>query len=37
VAGAVVDAFYVTDSDGKPIAPEARPALESELRSAFPR
>jgi [protein-PII] uridylyltransferase len=37
VAGAVVDAFYVTDRDGKPIAPEHRPAIEKELRAAWPR
>lgn len=37
VAGAVVDAFYVTDRDGKPIPPEKRPILEAELRSAWPR
>jgi [protein-PII] uridylyltransferase len=37
VAGAVVDAFYVTDRDGKPVPAEARPALEKELRSAWPR
>jgi [protein-PII] uridylyltransferase len=37
VAGVVVDAFYVTDRDGKPIPDEARPALETELRSAWPR
>ncbi len=37
VAGVVVDAFYVTDRDGKPIPEEARPALETELRSAWPR
>jgi hypothetical protein len=37
VAGAVVDAFYVTDAQGKPIAPEDRPALEAELRGAWPR
>jgi [protein-PII] uridylyltransferase len=36
VAGAVVDAFYVTDADGKPIAVEDRPALESQLRTAWP-
>ena len=36
VAGAVVDAFYVTDRDGKAIPPEARPALEAELRAAWP-
>ncbi|MBN9619459.1 MAG: [protein-PII] uridylyltransferase, partial [Actinobacteria bacterium] len=37
VAGAVVDAFYVTDRDGKAIPPEHRPQLELELRSAWPR
>ncbi|MDT4925843.1 MAG: [protein-PII] uridylyltransferase [Pseudonocardiales bacterium] len=37
LAGVVVDAFYVTDGQGKPIPPEARPALEAELRSAWPR
>jgi [protein-PII] uridylyltransferase len=37
VAGVVVDAFYVTDRDGKQIAPEHRPELEAELRSAWPR
>ena len=36
VAGAVVDAFYVTDRDGKAISPEARPAMEAELRAAWP-
>jgi [protein-PII] uridylyltransferase len=36
VAGAVVDAFYVTDRDGKPIDPAHRPALEQELRRAWP-
>jgi [protein-PII] uridylyltransferase len=36
VAGAVVDAFYVTDRDGKPIPPEARPILEAELSAAWP-
>jgi [protein-PII] uridylyltransferase len=35
VAGAVVDAFYVTDADGKQIAPESRPALEAKLRTAL--
>ena len=35
VAGAVVDAFYVTDRDGKPIPPADRPALERELYSAW--
>jgi [protein-PII] uridylyltransferase len=37
VAGAVVDAFYVTDRDGKQIPAEDRPAVEAELRSAWPR
>jgi [protein-PII] uridylyltransferase len=37
VAGAVVDAFYVTDRDGKPIAPEQRPVVERELGAAWPR
>jgi [protein-PII] uridylyltransferase len=37
VAGAVVDAFYVTDGDGKPIPAEARPAIEAQLRTAWPR
>jgi [protein-PII] uridylyltransferase len=37
VAGAVVDAFYVTDRDGKPIPPEARAELEAHLRTAWPR
>jgi [protein-PII] uridylyltransferase len=36
VAGAVVDAFYVTDGEGKPILPERRPALEQQLRAAWP-
>jgi [protein-PII] uridylyltransferase len=36
VAGVVVDAFYVTDRDGKAISPEARPVLEAELRAAWP-
>jgi [protein-PII] uridylyltransferase len=36
VAGAVVDAFYVTDRDGKPIPVEARPELETQLRAAWP-
>jgi len=36
IAGAVVDAFYVTDRDGKAIPVQARPALESELRAAWP-
>jgi [protein-PII] uridylyltransferase len=37
VAGAVVDAFYVTDRDGRPIPAEARPKLEEQLRAAWPR
>jgi [protein-PII] uridylyltransferase len=37
VAGAVVDAFYVTDQDGRPIAAAQRPRVESELRAAWPR
>ena len=37
VAGAVVDAFYVTDRDGKAIAAQDRAALETELRTAWPR
>lgn len=37
VAGAVVDAFYVTDRTGKPIPAAARPAVEAELRAAWPR
>ena len=36
VAGVVVDAFYVTDRDGKPIEPARRPAVEDELRAAWP-
>jgi [protein-PII] uridylyltransferase len=36
VAGAVVDAFYVTDRDGKPIPPAARAAIEADLRAAWP-
>jgi [protein-PII] uridylyltransferase len=31
VAGTVVDAFYVTDRAGKPIAPADRPAIEAAL------
>ncbi|MCW2595073.1 MAG: [protein-PII] uridylyltransferase [Jatrophihabitans sp.] len=37
VAGAVVDAFYVTGPDGKQVSVEDRPGLEKELRSAWPR
>ena len=36
LAGAVVDAFYVTDKDGKPIEAAARPALEEQLRTVWP-
>jgi [protein-PII] uridylyltransferase len=36
VAGVVVDAFYVTNPDGKPIEVEDRPAIEKELRAAWP-
>jgi [protein-PII] uridylyltransferase len=36
LAGAVVDAFYVTDADGKPIGADSRPALEAKLLSAWP-
>jgi [protein-PII] uridylyltransferase len=36
IAGAVVDAFYVTDADGKPIPPDDRAQLESQLRTAWP-
>jgi [protein-PII] uridylyltransferase len=36
VAGAVVDAFYVTDAAGRPIPPELRDELEKELRAAWP-
>ena len=36
VAGAVVDAFYVTDRDGKPIPTAHRDGLEADLRSAWP-
>jgi [protein-PII] uridylyltransferase len=36
VAGAVVDAFYVTDAAGRPIPPEARAALWPQLRTAWP-
>lgn len=37
VAGAVVDAFYVTDNLGRPIPEQDRSALEAQLRSAWPR
>jgi [protein-PII] uridylyltransferase len=36
VAGAVVDAFYVTDRAGQAIPPAARPGLEAQLRAAWP-
>jgi [protein-PII] uridylyltransferase len=36
VAGAVVDAFYVTGPDGEPVPPADRPALEHQLRTAWP-
>lgn len=36
VAGAVVDAFYVTDRDGRPIPPKVRPSIEAQLRAAWP-
>ena len=36
VAGVVVDAFYVTDADGKPIELNDRAAIEKELRAAWP-
>ncbi|HEU5265333.1 MAG TPA: HD domain-containing protein, partial [Jatrophihabitans sp.] len=36
LAGAVVDAFYVTDLAGCPIEAEARPAVEAELYAAWP-
>jgi [protein-PII] uridylyltransferase len=37
VAGAVVDAFYVTGPDGRPVAAGERPALGEELvRAAWP-
>ncbi len=36
VAGAVVDAFYVTDARGAQIARADRPAVEERLRTAWP-
>jgi [protein-PII] uridylyltransferase len=36
VAGVVVDAFYVTDVEGRPIGVEDRPRLESQLHEAWP-
>jgi [protein-PII] uridylyltransferase len=36
VAGVVVDAFYVTDLDGRPIDPGVRPAVEAQLVAAWP-
>jgi [protein-PII] uridylyltransferase len=35
VAGAVVDAFYVTDADGRQIPAADRPGLEAKLRAAL--
>jgi [protein-PII] uridylyltransferase len=32
MAGSVVDAFYVTTRDGRPVPPGARPDIETELR-----
>jgi [protein-PII] uridylyltransferase len=36
LAGAVVDAFYVTDRTGKPIESERRAEIEAQLRAAWP-
>jgi [protein-PII] uridylyltransferase len=35
VAGAVVDAFYVTDADGAQIPPADRPVFEAKLRATL--
>ena len=35
VAGLAVDAFYVTDGDGKPIDPLARTDVEHQLLGAW--
>ncbi|SHF60331.1 UTP--GlnB (protein PII) uridylyltransferase, GlnD [Jatrophihabitans endophyticus] len=37
LAGVVVDAFYVTDREGKQIPEHDRPGIEAQLRAAWPR